>query len=222
VAISDDGGITYGPVVVDRELPDPTNNASIVRAYPNAREGSDKAKVLLFSNAGSSQHGQRVNGTVRMSFDDGETWPVSKVFQPGGMAYSTLATLPSGNVGLLYEPEAGFGGIRFAQFNLAWLEGLAAPLEVGDVDASPGSTVDIPVSITNQTGRALARAELELDLPQGWILESTTVPTILPGSEGTATARVTVPADAVGAHSVTARLTQRNLSSSTSFTVRVG
>lgn len=223
VAISDDGGITYGPVVVDRELPDPTNNASIVRAYPNAREGSDKAKVLLFSNAGSSQHGQRVNGTVRMSFDDGETWPVSKVFQPGGMAYSTLATLPSGKVGLLYEPEAGFGGIRFAQFNLAWLEGLAAPLEVGDVNTSPGRTVDIPVSITNQTGRALPRARLELDLPQGWILESTTVPLILPGAEGTATARVSVPADAAdGARSVTARLTHRNLSSSTSFTVQVG
>ncbi|WP_298040386.1 sialidase family protein, partial [uncultured Microbacterium sp.] len=31
VAISEDGGVTYGPVTSDPELPDPTNNGSIVR-----------------------------------------------------------------------------------------------------------------------------------------------------------------------------------------------
>ena len=119
VAYSTDGGVTYGPVTLDRELPDPANNASIVRAYPNAPQGSAEAKVLLFSNAASST--ERSKGTVRVSFDDGETWPASRPFHSAGMAYSTLATLPNGNVGLLYEPEAGNGGIRFATFDLDWI-----------------------------------------------------------------------------------------------------
>lgn len=136
VAISDDGGVTYGKVTVDRELPDPANNASIARAFPNAPQGSDRAKVLLFSNAGSTS--QRANGIVRMSFDDGETWPVARVFQPDGMAYSTLATLPDGNVGLLYEPDGGNGGIRFARFNLAWLQGVAAPLTAENLTVERG------------------------------------------------------------------------------------
>lgn len=117
VAISSDGGETYGEVYIDRELPDPTNNASIIRAFPDAPQGTDLAKVLLFSNAASQS--SRSNGTIRMSCDDGETWPIAKEFQPGSMSYSTLATLPDGNVGLLYEPGTG---IRFAKFNLAWLD----------------------------------------------------------------------------------------------------
>lgn len=119
VAYSTDGGVTYGPVSLDRGLPDPANNAAVVRAYPNAPLGSAAAAVLLFSNAGHTS--ERVNGTISISLDDGVTWPVRRVFQPGGMAYSTLATLPSGDIGLLYEPEGGEGGIRFARFNLAWL-----------------------------------------------------------------------------------------------------
>lgn len=115
VAISEDGGVTYGEVEIDTELPDPTNNASIVRAFPNAEQGSDRAKVLLFSNANSRS--SRVNGTLRASCDDGQTWPIAKSFTEGAMAYSTLATLPDGNVGLLYEP--GHDAITYAEFNLA-------------------------------------------------------------------------------------------------------
>ncbi|NMR20963.1 discoidin domain-containing protein [Cellulomonas fimi] len=220
VTISEDGGQTYGEVVIDRELPDPTNNASIVRAFPNAKEGTDKAKVLLFSNAGSST--QRANGVVRMSFDDGETWPVAKVFQPGGMAYSTLATLPNGNIGLLYEPESGNGGIRFAEFNLAWLEGLAAPMEIADVATSSGSTVEVPITITNQSGRAHPQAGLTLDLPEGWALEGVTLPKLRPGATVNAVARITVPAGtAAGTYDVTARLTSIGNSTEESFTVTV-
>ncbi|WP_163542116.1 sialidase family protein [Occultella kanbiaonis] len=117
VAISDDGGVTYGAVTVDTQLPDPSNNASIIRAYPEAPQGSDRARVLLFANAASRT--ERTEGTIRMSRDDGRTWPVAKVFRTGSTSYSTLATLPDGSVGLLYEPGTG---IRFAKFGLPWLE----------------------------------------------------------------------------------------------------
>ena len=53
-AISYDGGQTWGPFRHNWDLTDPRNNASIVRAYPDAPEGSARARVLLFSNADSS------------------------------------------------------------------------------------------------------------------------------------------------------------------------
>ncbi|MFD4422682.1 exo-alpha-sialidase [Agromyces sp. NPDC058484] len=140
VAYSTDGGVTYGAVTIDNELPDPTNNASIVRAYPNAAQGSDEAKVLLFSNAASTS--SRTNGTVRISYDDGATWPKARVFQSAGMAYSTLATLPDGKIGLLYEPDGGNGGIRFAKFDLDWL--LAAPVTTPGAIEVTGGTVTNP------------------------------------------------------------------------------
>lgn len=137
VALSHDGGITYGEVTLDRELPDPTNNASIIRAFPSAPQGSPEAKVLLFSNAASAT--DRAHGTVRASCDDGATWPIAREFREGAMTYSTLATLPDGNVGLLYEP--GHNGIIFASFNLAWLKGLCLSVQpAGELTIERGAT----------------------------------------------------------------------------------
>ncbi|MFJ5155670.1 exo-alpha-sialidase [Streptomyces sp. NPDC088353] len=221
VAISDDGGVTYGKVTVDRELPDPANNASIVRAFPNAPKGSDRAKVLLFSNAGSTS--QRVNGTVRMSFDDGETWPVARVFQPDGMAYSTLATLPDGNVGLLYEPDGGNGGIRFARFNLAWLQGVAAPLTAENLTVERGGTAAFELTVANQSGSALHVKDLTLGVPAGWSYELTPPDRILPDSSRAVTVHLTAPEDATGGtYPVTATLTDtKGRTSRGSFTAEV-
>ncbi|WP_181446935.1 exo-alpha-sialidase [Streptomyces sp. NTH33] len=221
VALSEDGGVTYGKVTIDRELPDPTNNASLVRAFPNAPEGSARAKVLLFSNAASTS--QRANGIVRMSFDDGRTWPVGRVFQPGGMAYSTLATLPDGNVGLLYEPDGGNGGIRFARFNLAWLQGVAAPLTAENLTVERGSTATFRLTVANQSGSALHVKDLTLGVPAGWTYELTPPDKILPDASAAVTATLTVPAGTTGGtYPVTATLTNaKGRTSHGSFTVEV-
>ncbi|MCK7662552.1 glycoside hydrolase [Corynebacterium sp. CCM 9185] len=55
ISYSRDGGVTWSEPTLDYSLPDPRNNASIIRAFPNAPEGSAKAKVLLFSNTASTQ-----------------------------------------------------------------------------------------------------------------------------------------------------------------------
>ena len=123
--ISYDGGQTWGPFRHNWDLTDPRNNASIVRAYPDAPEGSARARVLLFSNADSSS--ARANGTIRVSYDDGFTWNDGKVFESGEMAYSTLHPLGDGTWGLLYE-SGGYKNIEFMRLDATYL-GLTDPGE---------------------------------------------------------------------------------------------
>ena len=136
-AISYDGGQTWGPFRHNWDLTDPRNNASIIRAYPNAPQGSARARVLLFSNADSST--ARANGTIRVSYDDGFTWNEGKVFESGDMAYSTLHALNDGTWGLLYE-TGGYKNIDFMRVDAAYL-GLTDPGE--DVTPTPEPTPSV-------------------------------------------------------------------------------
>lgn len=136
-AISYDGGQTWGPFRHNWDLTDPRNNASIIRAYPNAPQGSARARVLLFSNADSST--ARANGTIRVSYDDGFTWNEGKVFESGDMAYSTLHALNDGTWGLLYE-TGGYKNIDFMRVDAAYL-GLTDPGE--DVAPTPAPTPSV-------------------------------------------------------------------------------
>lgn len=104
VAYSHDGGSTWSTPVLNEDLIDPRNNASIIRAFPTADKDDPKAKILLFSNA--FQRNGRANGTVHVSFDDGQTWTLRRTFKTGTMQYSTLTALNTqGAYGLLYEGE---------------------------------------------------------------------------------------------------------------------
>ncbi|UZJ32456.1 glycoside hydrolase [Streptomyces endophytica] len=123
VAHSRDGGLTYSAPAADDELPDPANNASILRYDPAAPAGHPRAHWLLFSNTASAR--ARENLTVRGSCDDGESWPVSRTVVPGPAAYSTLTRLPDGTFGLLYE-SGPYRKITFARFDGAWL-GMRCP-----------------------------------------------------------------------------------------------
>jgi len=101
VAFSADGGLTWTPVSYDPALPEPVCQASIRRyslADPN-RPGSKNR--ILFSNPADPQQRQKM--TLRLSEDEGKTWPMAKVLWPGPAAYSCLAVLPDGTVLCLYE-----------------------------------------------------------------------------------------------------------------------
>jgi sialidase-1 len=118
VALSRDGGITFGAPVEDPQLPDPRNNADVIRVAPDAPAGSREAAMLLFSN--TADETRRVNLTVRLSCDAGRSWPVSKTVHAGAAMYSVMARLPDGTFGLLYENGAA-QGLTYVRFDLAWL-----------------------------------------------------------------------------------------------------
>jgi len=61
---------------------------------------------------------------VRISLDDGKTWPVARTLYEGPCAYSCLTVLPDTSIGCLYERgrRNPYEKITFVRFPLARLE----------------------------------------------------------------------------------------------------
>jgi sialidase-1 len=95
--VSCDGGESWTQLHADPHLPEPSCMAPILRYSWPDQIGSR----ILFANPASKN--SRTNGTIRISYDEGRTWPVSRVIEPDFFAYSSLARLKNGDVGLLYE-----------------------------------------------------------------------------------------------------------------------
>jgi sialidase-1 len=116
-AISSDGGMTWSKSQYDKNLICPECLACTRRhSWPE-----EERSRVLFANPADEKG--RVNMTVRLSYDEGVSWPVAKQIFAGPSAYSCLARLPDGDIGLLFE-----GGERhryqkmiLARFPLAWL-----------------------------------------------------------------------------------------------------
>lgn len=107
VARSKDGGRTWSPLEFDPALFEPICQASLI-AVP--RPGRPGARWLVFSNPAATD--ARRNMTVRISDDEGKTWPLAVPVDEGSSAYSCLAALPDGGIGLLYE-RADYSRITF-------------------------------------------------------------------------------------------------------------
>ena len=58
--------------------------------------------------------------TVRISYDEGETWTEGKTIYSGSAAYSTLTILENGDIGLLFEKDYYTENL-FVSFSLDWL-----------------------------------------------------------------------------------------------------
>ncbi len=219
VAISTNGGASYGPVTVNTALADPVNNASITRMYPEAAEGSAQARILLFSNANSTS--SRSNGTVRYSCDDGATWSAGKQFKAGAMSYSTVTALSDGTFGVFYEGDNNT--MTFGKFNAAWLDvycgaGVSAQPITGD----NGATVNAGLTVSNNGATTLDGATATFGALPGWTFGSTAVPSIPAGGSATVSVPVTIPAYAkAGTAGITARVVTGDRTVSAPATVTI-
>ena len=121
ITFSPDGARQWTKPVFHEQLWEPVCMASVV-SYPL------KPGTLLFSNPNTLRRnaegredpngkGQRENLSIKLSRDNGKTWPVNKTLESGPSAYSDLAVLPDGTVLCLYETK----NIVCARFNLDWL-----------------------------------------------------------------------------------------------------
>ncbi len=115
VHISSDEGKTW-KTKADTQLIDPGCNGSIIR-YTSIKDGYKKNR-LLFSNAKRKKG--RENMTVRVSYDEGETWSKGKTIYTGSSAYSSLTILKNGKIGLFFEQD-DYKKNPFVSFSLKWL-----------------------------------------------------------------------------------------------------
>jgi sialidase-1 len=137
VSVSPDGAARWSRPAFDPQLLEPICMASICRLTERPRYDRDR---ILFANPdnldradGKAKPGMgrdRKNLTVKLSYDEGKSWAVSRPLEPGSSGYSDLAVGPKGTVYCLYERGAADGksairtkSLCVARFNLEWLTG---------------------------------------------------------------------------------------------------
>jgi len=107
VAISRDGGASWAtPLTDDENLVDPRCQGTLIRY-------SFEPNILLFANPASDDG--RKDGTIKISYDDGESWSTGLNVCKQRFSYSSLSKLKDGSIGLLYEHK---GEMRFVRVTL--------------------------------------------------------------------------------------------------------
>lgn len=103
VASSHNGGQKWDAVYFDKQLPDPVCEGSILNLTPRSKNA-----VLAFSNNASEK--RRDSLTLRISFDEGRSWPRSWLIEAGtkgqkgdATAYSDITVVGKKEIGILYE-----------------------------------------------------------------------------------------------------------------------
>ena len=110
IAISRNGGKKWSAIYPDTTLIEPVCEGNLIQyKFPGKKES------LIFSNPASTS--SRTQMTVRVSYDNGKTWPLKKLVYEGPSAYSCLTVLPNGNPALFYEAgyQRPYEGIVFEE-----------------------------------------------------------------------------------------------------------
>lgn len=131
VAISPDGSTKWTTPKFDEALLEPICMANLVRW------DSGSKKRIVFSNphnleranAKPGQGRDRKNLSLKLSYDEGQTWPVNKTLEAGGSGYSDLAIAPDGSLLCFYErtkvddeTKKRTAYLTIARVGLDWLE----------------------------------------------------------------------------------------------------
>jgi sialidase-1 len=128
VSYSSDGGETWSEVQRVEELITPRCHGSLERLSLAGPE--DKNRLLFTAPASPFRQKEhpygRYNLTVRLSYDEGETWTAGRTLWPHPGSYSDMVVLPDHSIACIYERgEKGtthyWDELHFAHFNLEWI-----------------------------------------------------------------------------------------------------
>lgn len=120
ISVSKDGATGWSAPVFQDDLVEPVCMASIVRL---------DRKTLIFANPDSNEPRdakqprgsfKRQNVTVRLSLDDGRSWPVKRTLEPGASGYSDLAVGADGSIYCIYERGTP-ATLTVARLNREWV-----------------------------------------------------------------------------------------------------
>jgi len=124
LAVSRDGGETWGEPYDEPQLNEVPCQASVIR-FPDHLSTTRQRWLFSNPNVAGREYGavERTKMTVRLSYDEGKTWPIARLVHEGPSSYSCLAVTSDGMMLCIYE-----GGmqhrrewLRLVRFNLAWL-----------------------------------------------------------------------------------------------------
>lgn len=136
ITTSADGATNWSTPKFHDQLLEPICMASICRL--TEAPAADKNR-LVFANPHNLEprpgqaekpgtNRERKNLTIKLSYDEGDSWPVQRVMEPGGSGYSDLAVLPDGTILCLFERASTDGKnfaatkyLTLARFNVDWL-----------------------------------------------------------------------------------------------------
>lgn len=206
-AVSTDGGATFTAFETIPEQIDPANNGAVVRVFPDAAPEDPAARVLALSN--SADPDIRRHLTLRVSFDDGVTWPAAFLLDDDASAYSTIVALEgeSGVLGLLYERE-GYSTISYRRIDVGALSPAPLLLEIpADTSLEAGTVTAVAVTVTNQGTEPASGAEISLAAPDGIAGATAAIPELAPGDNTEVFLDVEVPPGLAGPRPVTLRAT---------------
>lgn len=145
LCFSEDGVTHWSPLQFSESLFEPICMASMIRF---SEEPLDRNRILFCNPDSSTQSTsqepatavrwgarRRENLSLKLSYDEGLTWPIQKVLEPGIAGYSDLAVDDKGVIYCLYEGGGRNGNmfqnthLSLARFDLEWLsDGQERPL----------------------------------------------------------------------------------------------
>jgi sialidase-1 len=111
VAISPDGSTKWSEPKFHDQLLEPICMANIIRWTTANDVNAGSKNRIVFSNphnleranAKPGQGRDRKNLSLKLSYDEGETWPINKTLEAGSSGYSDLAIAPDGTLLCFYE-----------------------------------------------------------------------------------------------------------------------
>lgn len=109
VATSSDGGVTWNDFhYID--LPQCICQLSAIAVKDNGKD------AILLLNAASTT--KRENGVIRLSYDNGVTFPYSKLIKEGQFVYSSMCQMSDGNIGILFEGSTSHDTVDFISLSI--------------------------------------------------------------------------------------------------------
>jgi sialidase-1 len=116
-SFSQDGGKTWSP---HRPGLPVSPVACAIERYPLKSAGDDRDRIIWTGPRGPD----RQNLVVRISYDEGQSFPVERMIYAGHAAYSDLTILNDKSVGVLWErgAEHGYQYITFTRLTREFLE----------------------------------------------------------------------------------------------------
>lgn len=114
-----DGGVTWQALTFVPALVNPVCQFSLL-TYPALLPAGQDALLFLGPNSTT----KREEGLLRISLDEGQTWPIAKEIASGSFIYSSMTRLKEGKIGILYETQLEKDGLIRLMFTKVAIDGL--------------------------------------------------------------------------------------------------